>query len=392
MLNVTRLLVGTPAAGDSIRYGERPAGPDGIRALHPHDRPVVVWNITRRCNLACAHCYSASTSRPAPDELTTQEARAVLEDLAEFRVPVVLLSGGEPLLRPDVVELVAQACSLGVQPVLSTNGTLLTDEMIDRLRQAGLRRIGISLDGLAETHDRVRGVAGAFEGTTTGLERSIAAGFRVSLRLTMARYNADQLEEIFGLAVRAGVQRLCIYHLAYAGRGRALLPFDLGHDERRAAVASVFRRTVEVAARGYDLEVLTVDNHADGAYLLLWAAEHAPQRVEEARRLLSANGGNSSGLGIACIDERGRVHPDQFWRTKTVGDVRRRPFSAIWQDGSHALLDRLRARRSLLPDECRACRFLPVCNGNLRVRAEAASGDPWGMDPACYLTAAERAA
>jgi radical SAM protein with 4Fe4S-binding SPASM domain len=391
VLNITRLLCGSPTPGDALRYGEPLRHPDGVSAPGgTHFRPVVVWNVTRRCNLFCSHCYTSSTESPAPDELTTPEAFRVIEDLARFGVPVLLFSGGEPLLRQDIYALMEYSRLLGVLPVLSTNGTLLTPEAVAALKKIAVRRIGISLDGLEETHDRFRGKAGSFRQTLEGLRRCVAEGFRVSLRFTLTRATLGDLEGIFDLAEREGVHRLCIYHLAYAGHGRGLLPSDLSPWERRRALDFIFRRTQGLHRRGIAMEVLTVDNHADGPYLLLWMQEHLPERVEEAHRLLRLNGGNSAGIGIGCIDERGFVHPDQFWRGQVLGNVRERPFSAIWQ-GSHPLLVRLREREPWLPPRCRACRFLPLCNGNLRARAEAATGDPWGIDPACYLTDAERA-
>jgi radical SAM protein with 4Fe4S-binding SPASM domain len=206
----------------------------------------------------------------------------------------------------------------------------------------------------------------------------------------MTRYNVDELDDIFALVEREGIPRVCIYHLAYAGRGRKLLPAELDNRQRRRAVDKIFQHTLDSHGRGRELEVLTVDNHTDAAYLLLWARQHAPERVAAIHALLARNRGNSTGRGIGCIDERGFVHPDQFWRTRSLGNVRERSFSAIWQDESIPLLRDLRARHALLPEKCTACRFLPLCNGNLRVRAEVATGDLWGDDPACYLTDDER--
>ncbi|MDA1349230.1 MAG: SPASM domain-containing protein, partial [Chloroflexi bacterium] len=202
--------------------------------------------------------------------------------------------------------------------------------------------------------------------------------------------NAGDLDEILDLVEREGIPRLCIYHLAYAGRGRQLLPMDLDDEQRRKVIGRVFEYTLDTHRRGKEVEVLTVDNHTDGAFLVMWAEKHAPDRVSEMLRLLARNGGNSAGKGIGCIDERGIVHPDQFWRWRSVGNVRDRPFSTIWTDDGVSLLRELRDRHSLLPEMCTTCRFLPHCNGNLRARADAATGDPWGEDPACYLTSEER--
>jgi Fe-coproporphyrin III synthase len=382
MLNVTRLLVGNKRELDHLRYGGGPkhGGPA------PHRRPVVVWNVTRRCNLRCIHCYAASTDKAHPRELSHEEGIAVVDDLADYGVPVLLFSGGEPLMRDRVYELMGHALKRGVHVALSTNGTMITEEVAKELIAVGVNRVGISLDGLNATNDHFRGVEGAFEDALTGIRACLAEGMTVSMRYTVTKHNVQHLDGIFRLAEKEGVPRLCIYHLAYAGRGRGLLPADLEAPERRAMVSDVFQHTVDLHERGGDMEVLTVDNHTDAPYLQLWAEEHLPERVPEIKSLLKSNGGSSTGKGIACIDEQGFVHPDQFWRSKKVGDVRERPFSEIWEDDSVPLLGQLRTRKELLNGRCPDCRFLSICNGNLRSRAEAATGDLWGDDPACYLS------
>jgi len=319
-------------------------------------------------------------------ELTTEEGFRVLDDLAQYEVPHVLLSGGEPTTRKDLVDLVAHGTSIGLKPVLSTNGTLLTSEFVDRLASAGLDRVGISLDGMERVNDRFRGSRGAFGAAVSGIRNSVLAGMRVSLRVTATRRNVADLPDLFELAELEGVPRICVYHLAYAGRGQRLLSFDLDQAERRAMLEFVFQQAIDFHHRGVDMEVLTVDNHADGPFLLQWSRERAPDRSGEVERLLLRNGGNSAGQGVACIDNVGNVHPDQFWWNQTVGNVREQPFSSIWSDDSNPLLMQLRDRKSRLDETCRSCRWLSICNGNLRVRAEASSGSMWGHDPACYLT------
>ncbi len=389
MLSVTRLLVGAPTPGDDLRYGTG-AGHGAHPGRKIHRRPVVVWNITRRCNLHCAHCYSASLDREYPGELSTDEGRALIDDLAGFGVPVLLLSGGEPTMRADLADLIAHSVAAGVRPALSTNGTKLTREMVERLREAGLMRVGISLDGLEAANDKFRGQKGAFASALAGIRNSVSAGMRVSLRVTITNRNVADLPGLFDLAEAEGVPRVCVYHLAYAGRGKKLLSFDLEPAERRAAIDFVFRRTLESHASGAGLEVLTVDNHADAPYLLMWSRNHAPDRAAEIEKLLLRNGGNSAGRGIACVDNIGDVHPDQFWWNRSLGNVRERPFSEIWSDESIDLLARLRDRKQYLDRRCRDCQWLDMCNGNLRVRGETATGDLWGFDPACYLMPAER--
>lgn len=387
MLNVSRLLCGSSAPGDGIRYGEGGKHPDSIPLRGAiHQRPIVVWNITRRCNLHCIHCYSESKDKVYPGELTHEQACAVLDDIASYQAPVLLFSGGEPLIRFDILDLIKRANEKGQRVGLSTNGTLITPELAKTLKDSGLTYVGISIDGLQALNDRFRGKKGAFDEALSGIRNSIAEGFRVSLRFTLTRYNVEDLDSIFDLVEEENIPRVCIYHLAYAGRGNKLLSFDLSHDETRQAMNLIFKRTIDLHRRGIETEILTVDNHSDAVYLLHWVRENYPEKEAEVLELLKRNKGNSSGRGIACVDNVGDVHPDQFWRNQTLGNVLERPFSEIWQDDSIELLSQLRNRQGLLKGRCARCEYVNLCNGNLRVRAESSTGDMWAEDPACYLT------
>jgi radical SAM protein with 4Fe4S-binding SPASM domain len=183
-----------------------------------------------------------------------------------------------------------------------------------------------------------------------------------------------------------GFPRACFYHLVYAGRGQRLQADDLTPEETRDAVDMIFDRSIAFHEEGADIEILTVDNHADGPYLLQRIEEEQPERYEEVLSLLRANGGNASGIGIAAVDHLGNVHPDQFWQHHSFGNVRERPFGEIWTDTSDPLMAGLKDRKPLLTGRCAECRYLDVCNGNFRVRAQAVHGDVWAPDPACYLT------
>jgi radical SAM protein with 4Fe4S-binding SPASM domain len=349
-------------------------------------KPVVVWNVTRRCNLHCLHCYSSSQNRDFPGELSTSEGFALLDDLAQFGVPVVLFSGGEPLSRPDIMELMSHARSLGMRAVLSTNGTLIRPETAETLARIGMSYVGISVDGVGAIHDRFRGSKGAFDATLEGIRACRDAGLRVGLRFTITKHNRQELDAVLDLAEREDIPRICVYHLAYSGR--AAMASDLTHEETRAAVEHIADRVVSWHERGMEKEVLTVGNHADGVLMYQRVLRTAPDRAAEVRRLLEWNGGNSSGVGLAAISWDGAVYPDQFWRNRPVGNVREMAFSEIWSDGSE-FLAQLRTRRTRLNARCSGCQWLDLCNGNLRERAEAASGDVWGEDPACYLSDSE---
>lgn len=390
MLSVSRLLNGTVEPGDALRYGRSTArGPAHLLHYTADKKPVVVWNVTQRCNLHCAHCYSSSKNRHYPGELDTEAGRELLRDLAEFGVPTVLFSGGEPLMRDDLFELAAAARDHGLRTVLSTNGTRIDREVAERIAAAGFSYVGISLDGPQAVHDKIRGSCGAFAGAVKGIERSQEVGLRTGVRFTVHGLNREHLGDVFSLAETLGVDRLCVYHLAYAGRGDKLRAIDLEPAETRELVNEIFRRTEDLGRRGIALEVLTVDNPVDNVLLYKRVAEQTPERAADVFQLLRWNGGNQSGIAVACVDPSGNVHPDQFSWNITAGNVRERSFSEIWSDSSNLVLRPYRQRPRDLKGRCGNCLWEPVCNGGLRVRAESATGDAAAPDPACYLTDAE---
>lgn len=390
MLSVTRLLCGTTTPGDALRYG-RQAGKLPAHLLHFSEdkKPVVVWNCTRRCDLKCMHCYADAADKDFPGELTTAEGKALIDDLAQFGVPVILFSGGEPLLRPDLFELAGYAKEQGLRAVLSTNGTQITEEMADRILETGFSYVGISIDGLEAVHDKVRGVKGAFQRTMSGIRRCRDRGIRVGLRYTVHKLNLDELPGVFDLLETENIPRCCFYHLAYAGRGDRLQRMDLTHEETRRAVEYVFQRTLDYHKRGIERDILTVDNHSDNAFLYLYLLEHEPDRANDVLRLLRWNGGNQSGIAIGCVDNLGNVHPDQFSWHVDLGNVRDRPFSEIWHDTSNPVMAIMKEKPRQITGKCANCRFFEICNGNLRVRAHSYYNDWRAEDPSCYLTQAE---
>lgn len=378
MISITRLYCDKSTSGDSLRYRQR-----GSKR-----KPVVVWNCTRRCNLRCVHCYSESCNVHYSDELTTSDARAMIEDLAAFGAPVLLFSGGEPIMREDIFELGAYARELGIRPVISTNGTLITDQIAARIKETGFGYVGISLDGVGETNDLFRGVNGAFDAAMRGFENCISIGQKVGLRLTLTKSNVQDLPAIFDLIEQANIPRACFYHLVYTGRGQGISEDDLTPDQSRSAMDLILDRTRDFQQRGLNKDILTVDNHCDGPYLYMRMLREDPARASEIMDLLKMNEGNSTGIGIGCVDNVGNVHPDQFWRSHTLGNVKEMPFSSIWMDTSDPIMAGLKNRKPLLKGRCAQgnCRWLDICNGNFRARSAAIYDDPWMQDPACYLT------
>ena len=382
MVNITKLYCGEEQPADGLRYGHGHGAPKSAAER----RPIVVWNITRTCNLRCVHCYSDSFAQKYTGELSNPEAKRVIYDLVAFKVPAVLFSGGEPLTRPDLLELMEYAATSGLRVTLSTNGTLIDEPTARRLHEIGLTYVGISLDGIGETNDLFRGKKGAFDGAVRGMRNCRAVGQKVGLRLTLTRRNCMDLHDIFNFIEAEDIQRACFYHLVYSGRGNA--KDELTKAEVRQAMDVILERTMAFHKRGLKKEILTVDNHTDNAYLYLKLLERAPERAEDVYKLMKWNGGgaNSSGVGIGNIDTQGNVHPDQFWQSATLGNVKQRPFSEIWSDNSIPLLAGLRNRLPLLKGRCSSCRFMEVCGGSFRVRAAQVYGDPWASDPACYLS------
>jgi len=387
MIGISKLYCGTVEPSDTLRYSRHSGTlPSHLLQFSIDKKPVVVWNMTRRCNLKCVHCYARSEDISYDNELTHDQSIAMIDDLAEFGVPVLLFSGGEPLVHPRLVEYAQYAVSKGMRAVISTNGTLITKEKAQTLKDIGLSYVGISLDGLESTHDMFRGVPGSFRRAMAAIENCQAAGIKVGLRFTINKRNVKDIPGIFDLLEEKNIPRACFYHLVYSGRGSEIAKEDLTHEETRQVLDLIMDRTKDLHDRDKPKEILTVDNHADGPYLYLRMLREDPRRAAEVLELLEMNEGNNSGRGIGCISWDGEVHPDQFWREKSLGNIKDRPFSQIWTDESNDFLMKLKDKKNHVKGRCAQCRWLSVCAGNFRARAESVASDPWDADPACYLT------
>ncbi len=368
------------------QYLQELANPTPLGPKRQLPGPVVIWNLVRRCNLTCKHCYSISADKDFPGELTTQEVYTVMHDLKGFRVPVLILSGGEPLLRPDIFEISQRAKAMGFYVGLSTNGTLIDEGNIDDIAAVGYDYVGISIDGIQQTHDRFRRLDGAFDASLRGIRLCHARGIKVGMRFTMTQDNAHELPQLLQLMEDEGVDKFYLSHLNYAGRGNINRKSDVLLDTTRRAMDLLFDTCWDYVQRGLHKEFVTGNNDADGVYLLYWIRKHFPEKEAHMRAKLAQWGGNSSGVNIANIDNLGIVHPDTFWWHYPLGSVRERPFSQIWQDTSDPLMAGLKANPRVIKGRCGACQYFDVCGGNTRVRAHQLTGDPWAEDPACYLT------
>jgi heme d1 biosynthesis radical SAM protein NirJ len=351
--------------------------------------PVVIWNLIRRCNLTCKHCYSISADIDFKGELSTDEVFTVMDDLKSFGVPVLILSGGEPLLRPDIFDISRRAKAMGFYVGLSSNGTLIDATNIDAIADVGYDYVGISIDGTKNTHDLFRRKEGAFDASMQGIRMCRDRGIKVGLRFTMTEDNAVELPDMLQLMEDEGVNKFYLSHLNYAGRGNRNRDSDVQLDITRSAMDLLFETALGHAQRNNDMEFVTGNNDADGVYLLQWVKQHYPEKAEHVGAKLRQWGGNSSGVNIANIDNLGEVHPDTFWWHYDLGNVRQRPFSEIWRDTSDPIMKGLKASPRQIKGRCGECRYFDICGGNTRVRAMQLTGDPWAEDPACYLTDAE---
>lgn len=344
---------------------------------------VVVWNVCRHCNMTCPHCYAAAGEKASSADLSTQEGLNLLEQLAETGVKVIIFSGGEPLLRKDLKQLIARATALGLSPQLSTNGSLLDTATVADLKLAGLKYVGVSIDGMPSFNDAYRGLERGFALAVEGLRRVKDAGLRTGMRVTVTKRNVEHVDALLNLAGEIGVNRFYVSHLVDSGRGHAMSSEDLGREDARTLLFRLFRQAENLLDSPGAPDLVTGSNDSDAVLLLQWLREswgvEATARVEA---LLRQRGGNSAGERILCVDHRGRVHPDQFWQAATLGSIRT---EALWKILRHPLRAQLAKRTELLTGRCGDCRFVDLCRGSHRERAIAREGGTWGPDPACVM-------
>ncbi|MGZ5018197.1 MAG: heme d1 biosynthesis radical SAM protein NirJ [Methylobacter sp.] len=363
--------------------------PTPLKPARKPAAPVVIWNLIRRCNLTCKHCYTTSTDINFPNELSTEEIYAVMDDLKAFKVPVLILSGGEPLLHPDIFNISRRAKEMGFYVALSTNGTKISTDNIDEIADINYQYIGVSLDGIKDTHDQFRRVKGSFDQALHGIHLCLEKGIKVGLRFTLTQDNHQDFPALLQLMDVNNIDKFYLSHLNYGGRGNKNRKDDAHFAMTRTAMELMFETSYNWLKEGKDREFVTGNNDADAVYFLHWVARHFPDKVEHIRAKLEQWGGNASGINVANIDNLGNVHPDTFWWHYELGNVKERPFSEIWMDTSDPLMAGLKQQPRPLEGRCARCRYQAICNGNTRVRAEQTTGNFWAEDPGCYLTDAE---
>lgn len=388
MIGCTKLLCGKITVSDVIKEGKSREVPHQLLQFSTGYKPVVVWNITNRCNLTCKHCYAGASPGNFSNELSTSEAKSVIEDLGEIRIPVLLFSGGEPLLREDIFELGRYACECGLRPVLSTNGTLISANIAKKIKKAGFQYVGISIDGLEKTHNKLRQNQGAFKQALKGLESAKQHGLLTGVRFTITGENVEEFDSTLDLVEKKEIPRFCMYHLVYSGRGKEMLSIDTSSEEKRKIIDSIIARIENRNENDFLPEILTVDNPADGIYIYQFSRKHHREKQDEILALLKRAGGCSAGEKVANIDSQGNVHPCQFWEHLSLGNVKKQKFSQIWLKSENETLLKLRAKERYVKGKCGRCDFAHFCGG-CRVRAGVFHADVWEEDPACYLSEEE---
>jgi heme d1 biosynthesis radical SAM protein NirJ len=275
---------------------------------------------------------------------------------------------------------------MGFYVGLSTNGTLITEDNIDKIAAVGYDYVGISIDGLEATHDEFRQKKGAFRESMHAVALCKQAGIKVGLRFTLTQDNYPELPAMLEMLDEHNIDKFYLSHLNYSGRGGRNKKRDAWYDMTREAMSLLFNHCHDELKRGIEREYVTGNNDADGPFLIEWAKEHYPDQVEALEQRLTNWGGNSSGVNISNIDNLGVVHPDTFWWDYNLGNVRETPFSEIWSETRDPLMQGFRQHPRPVKGRCAECKYLDICNGNTRVRAYNISRDFWEEDPGCYLT------
>lgn len=348
------------------------AGSRGMGCIGFPDHPV--WEMTTKCNLKCVHCHAAGGATGS-DELTTDQAKNLLDSLSRVKnFRMMAFTGGEPLMRPDLFELLAYARELGFTNTIATNATLIDDRVAQRLRDHGVVIAAVSLDGFtAETHDRIRGLPGSFENALQGMQCLTRAGILLHVNITAMEYNVPQLNMLMDLVDELSASILLIYQLVPVGRGRAIQDAALSR-EANEWLANFMAR----AQRRTDAIMEPVAGPQYWPLLLKRARMTHGLPLFLAEKMFH---GCSAGRGFVYIKPDGEVWPCPFIEV-SCGNVREKSFIDIWSESS--VLDQLRRREWLLKGQCSQCKYRRLCGG-CRGRALALTGDILAEDPCCFI-------
>lgn len=375
MINLSRLL----RTKETTREVERHRS-NGAHEVPKHlvryanlKAPMVIWNITRKCNLSCNVCHLDSAPEADPEELTTHEAKELIDQMAAMRVPLVSVYGGEPLTRGDFLELAGYAYGKGVRMIFSTNATLITKGTARKIKESGVSYVGIDLDGLAQKESEGIDLLDGLEKALPSMEHLKGAGLRYGVRITLGDFNFSQLNSIVGALEKAGIRRFAACQLL---KGRDWV--EVKRERRR-----IMDFLLDYAVKKPEMEVVTEHFYADGAYIVERLKERGETGADAVEELLAMQGGCPAGRKLINIDHKGDLHPCLYWKSHTIGSIRQATLSELWND-SNPLLVKLRNREAHLKGKCSRCPYSAGCGG-CRDRAEEALHNYFQSDPACYV-------
>ena len=351
-------------------FGSPPV--DGI--LLPSTLRMVAWEVTRSCNLACVHCRASSLFGPYTGELSTGECLKLIDDFASLGNPVIILTGGEPLLREDIYTIASYGTGKGLRMVMATNGTLVTDEVVRKLKEAGIRRVSISIDGLdAKSHDALRGVPGAYEGALSGIESMKRVGMEFQINTTITRANLPQMQGILDLAVKIGAAAHHIFLLVPTGRGKDLAHQEISPEDYEKTLNWFYE---EDQRCGIQLKATCAPHYF--RILHQRKKDQGKPRREGGHPFHAMTRGCLGGTSFCFVSHRGRVQPCGYLDLD-CGQIREKRFGDIWEHS--AVFNDLRDL-SRYKGKCGRCEFIGVCGG-CRARAYEITGDYLAEEPFC---------
>lgn len=350
-----------------------PAG-HGNPAAGANTLRLVAWETTRRCNLSCKHCRAVAEDHPYENELDTKEAFTLLDQIREKGTPIIILTGGEPLLRDDIFDIAAYGTKIGLRMVMAPNGTLITPDIAKKLKECGIQRISVSLDGAApETHDSFRGLANAFNDAIRGINIAKAAGLEFQINTTITKTNLAEIPKILKLAEDLGAVAHHIFLLVPTGRGKYIVDSAIDADEYEKTLNWFYDQRdktplqLKATCAPHYYRILRQRAHAEGKKVSF-----------ESHGLDAVTRGCLAGTGFCFISHVGRVQTCGFLDV-TCGDIRKQSFGDVWENSHvfNALRD-----FSKLADKCGICEYRQVCGG-CRARAYEASGSYLAQEPLC---------
>ncbi len=349
---------------------------------HSPDAPrLIAWELTRHCNLNCVHCRAAASQGPYENELTTKECLHILEEIRKVGTPIIILTGGEPLLREDIFLLARQASKLGFRPVMATNGTLITRDIALKMKDSGIARVSISLDGAtAEAHDRFRQVQGAFDGALKGIEVLKDVGIPFQINTTVTEVNLEELPRTLELAVKLGAVAHHIFLLVPVGRGKDLASQALSAEKYEKVLHWFYEQRDKVSLH---LKATCAPHY----YRILRQRARAEGKevTFENFGLDAVTRGCLAGIGFCFISHRGVVQPCGYLELD-CGCLREKSFVEIWRYSE--IFNKLRDFRAY-KGKCSRCEYLRVCGG-CRARAYEATGDFLEAEPLCLYEPQKR--